>query len=63
MEKKGNKENNNGSTTDQLTKSTGDTNENVNDANNTSIDTSFILNKVNDHATIQCPSSDQHTEL
>ncbi|XP_031622692.1 glycosyltransferase 25 family member [Contarinia nasturtii] len=67
MEKKGNKEVSNGSPSDQLQKSmdnTVDQNLNVNAINNASIDTSFFINNVNDHATIQHKSSsDQHTEL
>ncbi|XP_055314673.1 glycosyltransferase 25 family member [Sitodiplosis mosellana] len=62
VEKKGNKENNNGSA---MMKSSGDGDNHANaaTANNTSIDTSFLINKVNDHATIQHQSSDQHSEL
>lgn len=65
MEKKGNRENHDESTEDQSTKSTGDKDKfsNENAVNNVSIDTSFIINGVNDHATIQHPSTDQHTEL
>lgn len=65
MEKKGNKENYNDSAADEITESAGDFDKNVNAnaANNASI-TSFIINRVNDHATIQRQSSEQqHTEL
>lgn len=66
MEKKGNKENYNESTIDQSSQSSEELDEdaNVNTSNNASIDTSFIINNANDHATIQHQSStDQHTEL
>lgn len=40
-----------------------DQNSNINTSNNASIDASFLINGVNNHASIQHPSSDQHTEL
>lgn len=67
MQKKGNKENNDNdeSTVDQSTESTDDKEKhsNENAANNVSMVTTFIMNGVNDHVTIQHPSTDQHTEL
>lgn len=62
MDKKGNKENYDDSPTNQSTKS-ADKSTNSNIANNASIDTSFILNNVNDRVAVQHQSSDQHTEL
>lgn len=67
MEKKGNRENYNDSTTEESAAVTanGDLGENGNSnaANNASIDTTFIISHVNDHAAIQHQSSDQHSEL
>lgn len=63
---KGNKENNNDSTIDETEKPSTDLDQdaNVNPSSNASMDTSFIIHKVNDHAAIQHqPSSDQHSEL
>lgn len=64
-EKKGNKENNDESIADQSTEYTGENEKhtNENSVNNVSIDTTFIINNVNDHVKIQHPSSEQHTEL
>lgn len=61
VQKKGNKEISNGS----AMASNGDADKKVNAAaNNASIDTLFLINNVNDHATIQHQSSsDQHSEL
>lgn len=63
VEKKGNKENNNGNAMDNKSTGDSDTNVNAGAANDTTIDTSFLINNVNDHATIQHQSSDQHSEL
>lgn len=63
VEKKGNKENNNGNAMEKKSSSDGDKNVNAGVVNDTTIDTSFLINKVNDHAAIQHQSSDQHTEL
>lgn len=63
---KGNKENNNDSTIDETEKPSADLdqNANVNPSSNASMDTSFIIHNVNDHAAIQHQSSsDQHSEL
>lgn len=66
IDKKGNKENYNDIATEQSAPLDGDhldQNPNANASNNASIDTSFLINGVNDHAAIQHPSADQHTEL
>lgn len=60
IEKKGNKEIQNDITMVPSTNSADNLDQNP---NNASIDTSFLINGVNDHATIQHPSSEQHTEL
>lgn len=65
IEKKGNKEIYIDSITERSTTQVNhlDQNPNTNTSNNASIDTSFLINGVNDHAAIQHPSSEQHTEL
>lgn len=65
VDKKGNKESDNGSATEQSTEPSDqlDQNPSTNVSNNASIDTSFLINTVNEHATIEHPSAEQHTEL
>lgn len=63
IEKKGNKEIHSESPTMRSTKPADYLDQNTSTSNNASIDTSFLINGVNDHASIQHPSSEQHTEL
>lgn len=63
IDKKGNKESPNGSTPMMEPTKPDDQNQHADSSNNASIDATFLINGVNNHASIQHPSSEQHTEL